>query len=429
MSLVLLFAYIGNNWTKTYPRNDNHNPNMFWVMNGLLTVAAIATWKRKDNTRGVQFLSRPQTEEWKGWMQWAFILYHYYRVFYVYNEIRVFVSAYVWMTGFGNFMYFDKKQDYSLERIVSMVIRINYFPLLLCAFLTVPLELYYVVPLHTIGFFMTMATCYIAHLLEKRAWSYQSSRLTAIAISLAVHVLFYETPAVDSMLYISKELHFRFQADKYSAWIGLVSGFAMSKVSAYMTWAYAGATENVKAKWGQRVGGVFLIFIWYHFFGSESDKFKYNPVHPYIFFIPVFGFLMVRNSSRYLCECHSTALEFLGKNTLETYVLQFHVFMCKNVQHIPIVIPGSGPDGHPGVKFANMMLCGVAFVGLAVVARKLTISTQLSVVELVKNMRVCCGSKKDENAEANVEVESLVKAENGGEVEMSDKNEKSEEKS
>ncbi len=30
-------------------------------------------------------------------LKWAFIFYHYYRVYYVYNEIRVFVSAYVWM--------------------------------------------------------------------------------------------------------------------------------------------------------------------------------------------------------------------------------------------------------------------------------------------------------------------------------------------
>jgi hypothetical protein len=42
-------------------------------------------------------LGREQTEEWKGWMQYMFIFYHYYRAYAVYNEIRVFVSAYVWM--------------------------------------------------------------------------------------------------------------------------------------------------------------------------------------------------------------------------------------------------------------------------------------------------------------------------------------------
>ena len=34
----------------------------------------------------------------------------------VYNLIRVFVSAYVWMTGFGNFSFFYVRADYSFNR-------------------------------------------------------------------------------------------------------------------------------------------------------------------------------------------------------------------------------------------------------------------------------------------------------------------------
>ena len=74
--VVLLIAYIGNNWPKAYPRNDNHNMPMFWIMNAAIVVAAIFSLKHDANgsARGVQLLSRPQTEEWKGWMQWAFIM-------------------------------------------------------------------------------------------------------------------------------------------------------------------------------------------------------------------------------------------------------------------------------------------------------------------------------------------------------------------
>lgn len=125
---------------------------------------------------------------------------------------------------------------------------------------------------------------------------------------------------------------------------------------------------------------------WYTF-GWMTDKFMYNPVHPYIFWMPVAGFLMLRNSSKYLTELHSTVLEFFGRITLETYVLQFHLFMCKNVQHIPIVIRGSGPDGALWLKTANMLLCGIIFVCTALWARKVTVSTQLTVVELVTELR------------------------------------------
>lgn len=101
MAVILLISFYGNNWEPSYPRNENHNMPMFWLMNLLLLIGAIATWKHtpKPASRGVTFLNRGQTEEWKGWMQWAFIMYHYYRAWSAYNWIRVFVSSYVWMVS------------------------------------------------------------------------------------------------------------------------------------------------------------------------------------------------------------------------------------------------------------------------------------------------------------------------------------------
>lgn len=385
VAVILGIAHLGNNWPQSYPRNDNHDPRMYWIMVGAMLLAALASIRRdkKTSTR-VVMLSRSQTEEWKGFMQWAFIMYHYYRMFSVYNEIRVFVSAYVWMTGFGNFLYFDKKQDFSIDRMISMWLRINYFPLLLSFFLKVDISLYYVVPLHTVGFFVTMATCYIAHKLEvSGGMGYWSSRGVAISIALLAHVLFYETSAVDFLLHFGKDIHVRFQIDKYSAWVGIVSGLFWSKLTEYCS----AQSDRAVAHWAQRFAGASLIGFWWYGFGYMTDKFAYNPIHPYIFILPIAGWLMIRNSSKYLTEIHAGVLEFFGRITLETYVLQFHVFMCRDVQHIPIVIPGSGADGHIAIKTANMLLCGVFFVGLAYWARKVTVTTQMAVTELVKELR------------------------------------------
>ena len=329
------------------------------------------------------------------------------------------------MTGFGNFLYFEKTKDFSLERAISMWIRINYFPLLLSTFLNVPLELYYVVPLHTAGFFIAMATCYASSILQQKTvmgWSAHKANAVAIAACLVVHVLFYETPAVNLLQLFSKEYLFRFQSDKYSAWVGMLSGFGWFKFKEYMQWCYGDANsqdsnpqngsvahgestshevtsngtqaplalpikitleqQKLAAMWGQRVMGVFLIFLWYALFGHINDKYVYNPVHPYIFWMPVAGWLMLRNSSKYLTDAHAGAMEFFGRITLETYVLQFHVFMCNQVQHIPVVIPGSGPDGNPTLKACNMLFCGAFFVALAHWARQITVTTQTTVTEL-----------------------------------------------
>lgn len=398
---ILLLAVFGDRWQPSYPRNDNRNMTLFWSSHVVLLIAFVATWKhsppRVDGDR-VTLLSRAQTEEWKGWMQFAFIMYHYYRALSAYNWIRVFVSSYVWMTGFGNFLYFDKKKDFSLERVVSMFLRINYFPLLLSWTTGTSLDLYYVVPLHTEGFFMTLVTCYLAFRLELRGMTYWRSRSVAIVVSLLCHVAFFETGAVDFLLLFSKEMHFRFQADKYSAWIGIVCGALMKKASEYMSWAY-GHEHKTGVAWTQRFLGIGLICLWYYGFGYISERTVYNLVHPYIFVVPLLGWLMIRNSSRYLTECHSTFLEFLGRNTLETYVLQFHLFMNHQVQNIPVVIPGSEADGHIVIKTLNMLLCGAVFLYTAIWARKVTVTTQTTVTELVAMLNKYRRGETDEQTD------------------------------
>lgn len=83
-----------------------------------LTLVAMATSRVQHKTP--LLLNRKQTEEWKGWMQVLFLLYHYYEAREVYNAIRVFIAGYVWMTGFGNFSYYYKTGNYSFSRCITL---------------------------------------------------------------------------------------------------------------------------------------------------------------------------------------------------------------------------------------------------------------------------------------------------------------------
>jgi len=48
------------------------------------------------STKVPALLNRDQTEEWKGWMQILFLLYHYFEARELYNAIRIFIAGYVW---------------------------------------------------------------------------------------------------------------------------------------------------------------------------------------------------------------------------------------------------------------------------------------------------------------------------------------------
>lgn len=52
--------------------------------------------------------------------QVLFLMYHYFAASEIYNAIRVFIAAYVWMTGFGNFSYYYVRKDFSLVRFAQV---------------------------------------------------------------------------------------------------------------------------------------------------------------------------------------------------------------------------------------------------------------------------------------------------------------------
>ena len=51
----------------------------------------------------------------------------------IYNAIRIYIAAYVWMTGFGNFSYYYIRKDFTLLRFAQMMWRLNFFVFFVCA--------------------------------------------------------------------------------------------------------------------------------------------------------------------------------------------------------------------------------------------------------------------------------------------------------
>ena len=108
-----------------------------------------------------EVLNRYQTEEWKGWMQFTFLLYHYMHAMEIYNGIRVMITCYVWLTGYGNFTYYYNTNDYSLVRTFQMLWRLNFLVFFLCLVHGNTYILYYICPLHTYFFGMVYIVMYI----------------------------------------------------------------------------------------------------------------------------------------------------------------------------------------------------------------------------------------------------------------------------
>lgn len=139
---ILIYFYICDRTELLGDSTKNYNRDLFLFLYVLLIIVSAMTSLRKHNDKSpisgksILYLNRHQTEEWKGWMQVLFLMYHYFAAAEIYNAIRIFIAAYVWMTGFGNFSYYYVRKDFSVARFAQMMWRLNFFVAFCCIFST-----------------------------------------------------------------------------------------------------------------------------------------------------------------------------------------------------------------------------------------------------------------------------------------------------
>merc|ERR1712216_1023720 len=98
------------------------------------------------------------------------------------------------------------------------------------------------------------------------------------------------------------------------------------------------------AKAGVITAGLLLGSYWYTT-TFVLPKREYNTVHPYTSWIPILCYLVFRNMSHRLRRYHMHLFAWCGKVTLETYILQFHIWMKTtgingSPKNLMIFVPG-----------------------------------------------------------------------------------------
>jgi hypothetical protein len=120
--LILLYAYLCEHHPPYAHSEKSYDRDEFFFLTALLFVVSAFTVRRHkshapaSNTgessvtkpissyqlerpiapsdEETEVMNRDQTEEWKGWMQFMFLLYHYYHAEEVYNAIRIMITCY-----------------------------------------------------------------------------------------------------------------------------------------------------------------------------------------------------------------------------------------------------------------------------------------------------------------------------------------------
>ena len=111
-------------------------------------------------------------------------------------------------------------------------------------------------------------------------------------------------------------------------------------------------------------------YFWLQAYGTT--KASSNKLHTYISPLPILAFIHLRNSTRSLRNHYSTAYAWVGKISLETFVLQYHLWLAgdtKGLLNLGWFGTGAMGDGQSilgyGMGFgrwADCILLGLVFV-------------------------------------------------------------------
>lgn len=294
-------------------------------------------------------LSRDQTDEWKGWMQAIILIYHWIggsTILNIYICVRLLVAAYLFQSGFGHAVYFVTKKDFSFKRIAAVLLRLNLLSCALPYIMNTDYMNYYFAPLITFWFLVIYAVFAIAPQYNDNAGLYAKMAIAAfICPGLAIYtpVMGWIFSIMSLVFRIQWDLHewqFRLGLDGIIVYVGMLTGVASVQSKAY---------NNILTQTKGTAGIAGLASILIYIFASATqithEKTAYNAIHPFVSFIPILGFIAIRNINASARLYYMRSMAWLGRCSLETFTLQFHIFLAADTKGILLLDIFGGGDG------------------------------------------------------------------------------------
>ena len=225
----------------------------------------------------------------------------------------------------------------------KILVRLNLFTLLLAYTMNTDYLFYYFSPLVSWWYLIIYGTMLAGSRFNDRTpFLIIKLLLSMILVTVAMRTswllegLFAVLERICGIHWSAREWAFRVNLDIWIVYVGMFAALAVIKSREYRITDHPRWPLVVKAGAGVAV----LALVWFFAFELSMDKFDYNLYHPLISSIPVLAFVVLRNSTEALRSSSSRAFAFIGKCSLETFIIQYHFWLAGDTKGILIVLPG-----------------------------------------------------------------------------------------
>lgn len=360
LGLILSYFYLCDRTNFFMKENKYYSEFSFWIPVGY--VFALGLFFTEDS-RFTKVLHRDQTDELKGWMQLCILIYHMTgadRILPIYMHIKVLISAYLFLSGYGHFTHMWQTGNASLIRFFEVMFRLNFITILLCLCMNRPYQFYYFVPLISFWFcvvylVLSLPPHITSQNCEHNPYQYLYLVLKFIGV-LSVITILYMSEVLFERIFVTRpwkalfvtidddirEWWYRWKLDRYSITYGMIFGAFL-----HISQKYGIVDDNNHSNLFSRqisLSVTLLSIIGIGFYTTFSflcrNRQNCEEIHSYVVFIPIIGYITLRNITGILRTRYSVFFAWFGKISLELFICQCHIWLAADHHGVLVLLPG-----------------------------------------------------------------------------------------
>lgn len=362
LGLIMAYFYMCDRTNFFMKENKYYSEFSFWIPVGY--VFALGLFFTEDS-RFTKVLNRDQTDELRGWIMLVVLIYYItgaQRVLPIHMHIKLLISGYFFLAGYTHFTYIWQAGGSSsmFVRFFQVMFRTNFLSILLCFCMNRPYQFYYFVPL------MSFWLCVVYFVLSL------PPRITSASVdAYPLHYLYLVCKCIGclgviTVLFMSEvfferifvtrpwkalfvttddDIHewwYQWKLDRYTVTFGMIYAACFHIAQKYNVFDDNNHGNLFSRRTSISVTLLALLGVGIYTSFSFLCRNVQNceEIHSYILFIPIIGYVVLRNISGILRTRYSSFFGWFGRISLELFVCQYHIWLAADRHGVLVLLPG-----------------------------------------------------------------------------------------
>lgn len=317
LAIIMAYFYLCDRTNFFMKENKYYSEFSFWIPLGYVFVLGLFF---TEESRFTKVLHRDQTDELKGWMQLVILIYHLTGadcITSIYMQIKVLISAYLFLSGYNHFSYMWHTGNAGLTRFLQILFRLNFMTIVLCLCMNRPYQFYYFVPLISfwfviIYFVLALPPQITSSNSDSNPYKYLYLVLKFIGLSIVI-TIFYMSEVFFERIFVTRPWKalfvttddditswwHRWKLDRYTITYGMVFAAIFHTSQKYNIIddnthhnLFSGRISIVAALLALSGIGFYTTFTF-----LCRNKLDCEEIHSYVVFVPILGYIVLRNLS------------------------------------------------------------------------------------------------------------------------------------